>query len=349
MPVAGGARNPTVSARAVAGPDVAAAREALCVLDPTAVPGVTVDRTTLRVNGRVWVNSQGAGYDEGGGWVDRGYPSYGVQRLNGGAFQADRLRVVGGTDSASAYQTSSGTNALKARQLPRSDPLLNLPTPTTATGVQAVYPGVGGQTFAAPQQVSVALQAGQAAAFTPGIYGSIEVTGSGNVTFAPGIYVLAGGNASGKAMNLSTTGTVSGSGVMFYNTGSTYDPVTGDPDRNDGNVLGTDTAAFGDVMLNAGFLNLTPLSGASSPFAGFVYYQRRWNTRPVTIYHNNGDDSIVGTIYARWARLTMVKPGTFTTQLVVGSFVATSPTSGGYVTISPSPVQGKAKLVYLVE
>jgi hypothetical protein len=49
----------------------------------------------------------------------------------------------------------------------------------------------------------------------------------------------------------------------------------------------------------------------------------------VTIYHNSSDDTLVGTIYARWARLTLVNPGTFTTQLVVGNFVATSPTPGG--------------------
>jgi Flp pilus assembly protein TadG len=350
IPVVGGSRHPTVVARAVAGPNTLAATEALCVLDPAAVPGVTVERTTLRVNGRAWVNSPGAGYDEGGGWVDLGSPSYAVQRLNGGSFQGDALRTVGGVDSASGYMNADGVPCLKARQLLRSDPLLHLPTPTTATGVSQTYPGANGQVFASPQQVSVALSAGQTVTFSPGIYGSIEVTGSGNVTFQPGIYVLAGGNASGRALNLTITGTVTGNGVMFYNTGSNYNPLTGDPDQNDGNVLGTDPAAtFGDVTVNASQIKLTPLPNTSPPFAGFVLYQRRWNAKPITIYHNSSSDSLVGTIYARWSKLTFREPGTFTVQVVVGSFVASSSTSGAYITINPSPALGKAKLVYLVE
>jgi Flp pilus assembly protein TadG len=131
IPVVGGDPHPTVVARAVAGPEATAPKEALCVLDPNAIPGITVDRTTLRVNGRVWVNSQGAGYDQSGGWVDLGSPQYAVQRLNGGSFRAEQLRVVGGADSATAYLNASGVSSLKARQLPRNDPYLNLPTPTT--------------------------------------------------------------------------------------------------------------------------------------------------------------------------------------------------------------------------
>jgi hypothetical protein len=348
--IVGGEQHPTVVARAVAGPELSVAEESLCALDPNAVPGVTSDGTTLQVNGRVWINSQGAGYDETGGFVNLGSPSYAVQRLNGGSFTSDRLRIVGGADSATAYVNSSGSTSLKARQLPRSDPLLNLPTPTTATGVLQTYPGSGAQTFTSPQQISVTLAAGEDIAFSPGIYSSIEVTGAGNVTFQPGIYVLKGGNTNGTALNLSITGTVTGTGVIFYNTGSTYDPATGNPDRNDGNVLGTDaTATFGDVTINTGGLNLTPLAGASSPLAGFVVYQRRWNTKPIIFYHSTSNDTLVGTVYARWAKLTVVNPGTFTTQFVVGSFVASNPTSGGFVTINPSPIKGQAKLVFLVE
>jgi hypothetical protein len=350
IPAVGGPRSHEIRARAVAGPEALAAKEALCILDPNAVPGLTIDRTTLRVNGRIWVNSQGAGQDESGGWVDLGLPSYAVERTNGGAFEASRLSTVGGVDSAAAYVDSSGVSALKARQLPRTDPLMNLATPTTSTGVSPTYPGINGQVFDSPQDIAVTLAPGETVTLSPGIYSSINVTGTGSVSFQPGIFVLQGGNANGHALNLSVSGTVSGSGVMFYNTGSNYDPATGEPDRGDGNVLGTDPdAAYGDIVLNSGFLSLSPLSSTSSPFAGMLIYQRRWNTMPLTLYHNNGDDSVKGTIYARWAKLTMVKSGTFTTQCVVGSFVATSPTAGGYVTLNPSPTKGKAKLVYLVE
>lgn len=51
----------------------------------------------------------------------------------------------------------------------------------------------------------------------PGVYyGGIEVKSTANVTFLPGTYVLAGGG-----LQLTGSGTISGSGVMFYNT---YDP-----------------------------------------------------------------------------------------------------------------------------
>src|SRR5262249_30891556 len=159
------------------------------------------------------------------------------------------LRVVGGADSATAYLNSSGVSSLKSRQLPRSDPYLNLPIPTTATGVALTYPGPNGTTFASPQQVSVALTSGQTVTFAPGIYRSIEVTGAGSVAFQPGIYVLQGGSPAGHALNITVPGgTVTGAGVMFYNTGSTYDPATGAPDRNDGNELGAEPAtSFGDI------------------------------------------------------------------------------------------------------
>lgn len=349
IPVVGGDPHPTVAARAVAGTEATAPREVLCALDPNAVPGVTVDGTTLQVNGRVWVNSQGAGYDESGGWTDLGSPPSAVRCLNGGSVRTDRLRVVGGTDAAAAYTNAAGLPSLKARQLPRTDPYLNLPTPTTANGVTLVYPGANGTTFTAPQNVSVTLVSGETVTFGPGIYGSIEVTGTGGVTFAPGIYVLKGGSSSGRALNVSVTGTVSGAGVMFYNTGSTYDPVAGGPDQTDGNVLGTDAGTFGDVTLNAGALDLTPVSAPSSPFAGFLLYQRRWNTKPITVYRNSSDGAIVGTIYARWAKLALVNPGAFSTQCVVGSFAASGSTAGASVTISPPPTVGKAGLVFLVE
>jgi hypothetical protein len=69
--------------------------------------------------------------------------------------------------------------------LPRSDPYLNLPTPTLATGVAAVYYGNVVESLGA-DNITLA----------PGIYTSLVITGtgSGTVTFHPGVYVFQGGN-----------------------------------------------------------------------------------------------------------------------------------------------------------
>ena len=352
IPVVGGPSRPVARARAVAGPELDAAGETIICLDPNAIPGLTVDRCDFTVKGRVWVNSHGAGSDESGGAVNLGLPAHATRVLNGGTLETEGLRVVGGVDSPAAYQNASGGLGFKARQLIRPDPLLNLPTPTTANGVQAVYPGLGGQLLGAPQDVVVLLTGGLNVTLRPGIYKSIEVTGPGpgSVTFLPGVYVLAGGNLLGRALHIQTGGTVSGAGVMFYNTGSTYDPATGGPDAADGDGLGTDPAArFGTVTVSPSALSITPNETAGNPFAGMLIYQRRWNTRPLELYHNGGDDTIRGSVYAKWARLTVHGPGALHNQYVVGSFVATTPNTNGQMSIDPPVTRGKAKIVYLVE
>lgn len=351
IPVVGGPSRPVARARAVAGPELEAAKETIICLDPNAVPGFAVDKCDFTVKGRIWVNSHGAGSDESGGAVSLGLPASACRALNGGLLTVERLRVVGGVDTPSAYRAATGGLGFKARQLMRPDPLLNLPTPTISNGVQNVYPGPNGQAFAAPQHVSIAILAGQTVTFAPGIYGSIKITGTGGtVTFQPGIFVLKGGDAEGRALNINTSAVVNGTGIMFYNTGSNYDPSTGMPDQSDGDTLGTDTSAtFGDVFISPSAANLTPNEVPGNTFAGMLIYQRRWNTRPLELFHNGGDDTIRGTVYAKWAKLTVHGPGTLHNQYVVGSFVATTPNSNGKMTIDPPSVRGRAKLIYLVE
>ncbi|MCE9567559.1 MAG: hypothetical protein K8U57_36630 [Planctomycetes bacterium] len=346
--VLSGPTNPQAVSRAVAGSELGAPKELISALDPSAGPGLTVDGVTLTVGGRVWVNSQGTGVDEAGATVNLGVLGPAARVLNGGTVRADRLRVVGGVDTPASYRTAAGAACLKASELLMSDPFLNLATPTTANGVLAVYPGADGQNHDAPQDVSILLTSGESVSLSPGIYGSIEVTGGpGTVTFQAGIYVLRGGHA-GHALNLSTTGTIVGTGVMFYNTGSNYAATTGGPDKSDGNQLGTDmSVTFGDINIDAGNLNLTSLTGSESPFAGYLIYQRRWNTKPIVLKRNASGDTISGTAYARWAQLTAVGPGIFQSQFVVGKFVATG--ASGSVGLVVPTLAGKAQVVYLVE
>jgi len=354
IPVVGGPSTPTVRARAVAGPQIKAAKDTLIALDPLAIPGLSVERTTLKIKGTAWVNSQGSGSDEAGASVSLGSPNYGARVLNGGTVQAEKLRLVGGVDTPGSFQTLSGGVGLKARQLPISDPLINLPTPTTATGVLAVYPGAGGTTHLEPQHITIALSGGNFA-LAPGIYGSITVNGSGpgSVTFQPGIYVLKGGNALGHALNIDTGGKVFAGGVMFYNTGSNYDHVTGTPDRSDGNTLGTDASAtFGDVLISPGSSSASyveSIGDTTSPFYGVLLYQRRWNTKPVTIRLRNADDDYKGTFYARWSKFTVLDPGRTFSQIIAGSVSIVTTSGNASVTIDSGLQVGSANLVYLVE
>ncbi len=61
----------------------------------------------------------------------------------------------------------------------------------------------------------------------PGVYDWIEII-SGNVTFAPGIYIITGANPlTGVGLSI-LGGTVTANGVLFYITNSTsFDPSSG--------------------------------------------------------------------------------------------------------------------------
>ena len=347
IPVVGGDSQPIVGARAVAGQELNPPRQVLLALDANAVPGLVVNGVTLRTNGAVWVNSQGAGVDQNGDAVNLGYANYGIQVLNGGSVYAASVGLVGGVNSP------SGIQGLLAGQLPLSDPLVNLPTPTTANGVNAIYPGNGGATFATPQNVVVDIEGSVRASLSPGIYASIEVTGAGTVTFQPGIYALSGGNAAGYALNIDTNVQIIANGVMFYNTGSDYGPTAGGPDNADGNTLGNDSSAtFGEVVISpssSGGNSFTPISNAASPFAGVLLYQRRWNVSPIAVTVHNSNDVYNGTIYARWAAFTLSDPGPTFTQIIAGIVNIVSTSSATSLNLAlPSP-GAKANLVFLVE
>src|SRR5262249_54534396 len=68
----------------------------------------------------------------------------------------------------------------------------------------------------------------------PGVYSSISISG-GNVNFNPGVYVLSPQKNTPTTLNItgSNGSTVTGNGVMFYNTGGDYVASTGYPDYGD--------------------------------------------------------------------------------------------------------------------
>lgn len=355
------------------------------VLDPTARPGLNVSgQARLRVNGRVVVNSEGGGEDENGNSVANGNngtaASGGQPNSNNGIFARD-IRVVGGVDNYQNFKNyvSGGSNPLKAKQLPEPDPLINLPVPTNALGVDARSRGEvkvtnanvsglntdsAGQNHKATAGESVAGGLHTAIAneviLYPGIYQNIDITG-GTVYFVPGIYVISANKNNQSAIKV-TGGTVVGEGVMFYNTGDNYESTTGLPDKNDMSLTPpvSDGAKLGSVSINAG-LSLKPINtstyaygslyagaqAVSSQFDGMLFFQRRRNTNEISITGNAADGVLKGTLYAKWANFKISGQGNYSAQFVAGSLALTG--QGDITILAAGGGTGHANEVYLVE
>ncbi len=338
MQAIGASSSANVKARAVAGYEAVTAGEGGAVLDPTAVPGLSISGgATLLVHGRVIVNSQGAGYDENGNYINLGYPQYAVTTNNNSTIQATDIRVVGGVDTPANFKNVPGNigNPLHAGALPEPDPLENLATPTTANGVNSTSRG--------------AWKNGTQASLLPGVYDSIEINNA-NYSFPAGIYVVKGGN-----FKITGNSNVTGNGVMFYITGSNYDPTTGSPDSSDGNTSPPTTGnpSFGGITINggtganAGTVNLTGLSDSQSLFNGMLFYQRRWNTQSADINGGSDTTQLNGTIYAKWARFKLDGSGVYNSQFLVGSLALSGQAN---ITINYAGKNtGKAPQVFLVE
>ena len=293
------------------------------------------------------VCSQGAGVDQNGAAVNLGFPPSAVSTGATGQLRTAGLQTTGGVDTPANFGLVSGASgaALTVTQRLQSDPFLYLPTPTTASGVLARYPDAQGNLQASPQNVSVIVNDNSTYTLVPGTYSSITVTGSGlgRVIFQPGVYVLLGGLD--PALQIAASASVQGAGVLFYNTGSDYSPLTGLPDAADGNIrpgAPTTGTTFGGVSIQAGSLSLSGLSDPNSPFAGVLFYQRRANTRPLSIQGAAATDSVQGTLYARWANLTLSGPGNYQAQFITGSLAVSAPATAGNLTISQGTSPGKA-------
>jgi hypothetical protein len=149
-------------------------------------------------------------------------------------------------------------------------------------------------------------------------------------------------------------------GLMFYNTGDNYDPISGSPDSSDYLSYepppASDGASFGNVNINAS-INMTPLDtshynyGTAPPeisdFDGMMYYQRRLSDAHVQIQGNSADASLSGTWYAKWGDVSIDGQGTY-----YGSFVVGSLNAEGSATITIDPdlnALPKAFQIFLVE
>ena len=163
-----------------------------------------------------------------------------------------------------------------------SDPLSSISPPTFLTSSCVADPNFTG---------SAAQTVGPAVANGTICYNGFTTTGSGNITFNPGLYIINGDFTATGSGNLTGTG-----GVTFYL------PSNGDNLK----------------ITGSGDLNFTaPTSG---PYSGLLFYQNS-NDQSTDSFTGSASSVLNGIFYLPAAQLNMTGSGgsRFNTDLVVGS------------------------------
>lgn len=162
------------------------------------------------------------------------------------------------------------------------------------------------------------------ATLSPGTYcGGISITGSGSTTFNPGTYILYGGG-----LSISGSGAVNGTGVVFYNTGTSGG-----------------TNSYGSISITgSGRINLSaPTSG---PYPGMLFMQDPLNTKSASI-NGSGSNSFAGNLYLPNASLTITGSGTM--NVPIGVLVIKNLKKTGSSVISVSNQYGGLNHIALYE
>jgi len=191
--------------------------------------------------------------------------SSGAASVNSNAsLQASEVDITG-TPGLSTSGNGQVQGTVKSGVSPVADPLASLanPDPTSM-----------------PVQSRTTLQVNGNQTLNPGVYiGGIQIGDNASVTLNAGIYYLEGGG-------FSSSGNVTGSGVMLYNA----------PNSS------SDTISFSD----SGTVTLSPPT--SGAYQGITIFQDRTSTAPITI-DSTGSIDIQGTLYAAKANLSITGKG----------------------------------------
>ena len=365
-----------VRARAVAGYDSVAAGAGLVILDPNGSPGLGVSGTNAVVDVRnadtgekfdIYVFSKHNGVDEHGDTVGTNNSGQPAAKIGGGAtVTGGTLYVSGGVDAVANFDPPDIDHLDAGTLAPVFDPFFNegspLPVPTTANGVDATIRGnvsVSNSGLSESIDTSNTYDSGTGVTtLYPGVYSDLSISNGAIVELQPGIYVLrppanGGGNIltiNGGTVRLPVGAT---NGVMFYNTGSGYDPATGGTDGTDltlaTDVVPTSPDNFRGISITGSNVSLGGYtSSGGAPFSSMLIYQRRANRENITV--NNGlpaPSGFKGTFYAKWANLALAGGGTYNFAIVVG----TLSTNGNAVINVPSaiPFAPRVQPIYLVE
>jgi hypothetical protein len=241
----------TVNARAVARGQWVPSNNGIIVLDPTS-------------SGALTDNGGGSGSTTGRVIVNSNSPS-GAVVTGGGSLTTPQFVLTG----VPGWSTSGGgtfNGPIVSGQIPTPDPLAYLPQPDEST-----MPIQSTKTIKLQNQGSLSLQ--------PGVYqGGISVTG-GNLTMAPGIYVMDTGG-----FGFSGTGNLTAPGVMIVNA----------PGPN-----GTNPDAIS--ITGSGVIDISPIT--TGIYQGISLWQTRASTNTITVSGGGAGSSITGTFYAQHGTL----------------------------------------------
>jgi hypothetical protein len=225
-------------------------QQADLVLDPTASGALTVSGNgNITVPGMIVVDSSS---------------KTALQASGNASLKASAIQVVGQVQK-SGNATLSPTPVTGAAGVP--DPLSGLTGPSSTNLTNYGAASIGGNTVKT---------------LNPGIYSQISISGNAKVTLNAGIYLIEGG---GFAM--SGNASLSGQGILIYNTSSNYPSASG---------------AYGGISLSGnGSINLT--AAATGTYAGLVIVQPSANTRALSLSGNA--TGLIGTLYAPSAQLIL--------------------------------------------
>jgi hypothetical protein len=236
----GGPATVSITAKATAGLIGAVSPDCIYALDPSAQNAFqATNGATVALSGcAIAVNSTNSD----------------ALTVNGGSTVTASAISVAGGDSISNGGSTTPTPTTGAAAI--SDPFASLPAPTVGACDHTNYnPGWG--TWA----------------LTPGTYcGGINISNGATATFASGIYIINGG-----ALSLVGGTTETGTGVMFYLTGT--------------------NASYGSVNISNG-ASATFSALTTGPYTGVVFYQDRTITSAVNATFSGGVSmKLTGTLY----------------------------------------------------
>ena len=229
----------TIKAKASAGMIATVPPTCLYVLDPSAPSAfVASNGATVNMNCGLSVNSSNAA----------------AASVTGGAsVTAGAASVVGGAVVSNGGSiTPSFTTGVAAT----SDPFASLPSPAVGACTQTNYnPGWGSWTL------------------NPGVYcGGIIISNGSTAVFNPGTYIIKGGG-----IQFIGGSTITGSGVMFYLTGT--------------------NATYGSVTMSNG-VSVTLSAETSGAYLGVLFYQDRSITSASNATFNGGsNEALTGSLY----------------------------------------------------
>jgi len=273
---------------------------AMIVLNPTKCSAYNQSSgSVLTLNGGGLIvdsSCKPSGSQGGGSTVNAGFIDY---------YQA------GSWDQSNNASSSVVPSAVPA---PLPDPLASLARPLPGTA----SPDSGG-TAASPKQLNLS-GSGDVTLHPGTYYGGIKIGVSGTLTFAPGIYILAGGG-----LDYTSSANIVGNDVVFFNTNDPYAAKKGAGDCGGFSISGTGTLS---------------LAGATSgAYKDMLFWQDDACTVAMTQAGKKYTNT--GIIYLPKAQLTVSGGGYLgALQIVVDSFQYTGSTevvvdTGNYIDAGP--------------